>query len=87
MVFQPFSKNHLDILIEPLFVTFFPVCPVIFFNLNETLLLLSAEKSLMLLLSSKVGSSLYYCHKLPDVFEQISLCSIKFYIGSSKSIL
>ena len=27
------------------------------------------------------GSSLHYCHKIPDVFEQLSPYSIKMYIG------
>ena len=49
--------------------------------MNEILLLFLVGQSIVLLLLSKAGSSLYYCRKLPDVFEQASLCSIKLYIG------
>ena len=32
------------------------------------------------------GISLYYCHKLPDVFEYLLLYSIKLYIGITISM-
>ena len=59
-------------IISATFVPSFPFSPVIFcLNLNETLLLflLLAEKSMIFLLLSNTGSSLYYCHELPNVFE------------------
>ena len=31
------------------------------------------------------GSSLQYCHKLPEVFEKLSLYSVKLYIGITTS--
>ena len=37
-------------------------------------------------LSFKVGSSLQYCHKVRDVFEWLSLYSIKLYVGITKSV-
>ena len=56
-------------------------CPGIYcLNLKEILLLPLAEKSMILLLST-AGSSLWYYHKLPDVFEYALLYSIKLYMG------
>ena len=51
-----------------------PSLPVLFVNLN---LNLNYSESLILLF----GSPLQYCHKRPDVFEQLSVYSIKLYIS------
>ena len=52
--------RHLDISMESFFqqlVSLLPICPVIcYLNLNEILLLLSLEKSIMLSLPPKAGS-------------------------------
>ena len=37
-------------------------------------------------LLSRAGSSLYYCHILPDFFEKASIHSVKLYIGINISI-
>ena len=54
-----------------------------YLNLNAALLprKLTAAPALV-----KVGLSLYYCHKLPDVFELLSLYSIKLYISITTSV-
>ena len=78
-----FSKKLLKYIngtiISPSFVPSLPDCFVIFrLNLNKILLLLLlARKSIIFPKPLKAGSSLYYYHKLHDVFEYISLYSIK----------
>ena len=66
------SLNCLSILMAPLLQHFLvpsSVTRVIFcLNLNEALLS-EAWKLRTVSASVKVGSSLYYCHKRPDVFE------------------
>ena len=85
MVFQGFSKNYLDILMLLLFQCLLYHCflfPVIFpLRLRELLLLLSAGQSTTRSLLSKPRSSIQYCHKFLNVFECISLHSIKLYTG------
>ena len=47
-----------------------PGCPLIFLEkLNNPLLILASEKSIITPAVFKVGLSLYYWHNLPDVFE------------------
>ena len=63
--FQEFSKNYLDILMEPLL----SVWPVIFvLKLNESVALAPLKSAILPLLSTG-AISLQYCHRLPDVFE------------------
>ena len=51
-------------------VTTATVLPVTFcLNINEARLLLAAGKSAIASLASENDSSLWYCHKLPDVVE------------------
>ena len=40
-----------------------------FFILNKSVIALASVKSIIALLAPKAGSSLQYCHKIPDVFE------------------
>ena len=67
-VLQKVLKYFNGALILTFFVPPFPVLSAIFvLNLSEVLLLFSVEKSAISPLSFINGSSLYYCHKLPDV--------------------
>ena len=67
-VLQKVLKYFNGALILTFFVPPFPVLSAIFvLNLSEVLLLFSLEKSAISPLSFINGSSLYYCHKLPDV--------------------
>ena len=82
-VFQNLLKYFNGTLVLTFLALLFPVPPAIFvLKLNDALLLLSVGKSTL----SKYGLSLYYCHKLPDVFEYLSLYFIKLYIGISMSM-
>ena len=67
-VLQKVLKYFNGALILTFFVPPFRVLSAIFvLNLSEVLLLFSVEKSAISPLSFINGSSLYYCHKLPDV--------------------
>ena len=67
-VLQKVLKYFNGALILTFFVPLFPVLSAFFvLNLSEVLLLFSVEKSAISPLSFINGSSLYYCHKLPDV--------------------
>ena len=69
-VLQKLLRHFDGTIISTSFVPPFPVCPVICcLNLNEALFLLLVGKSIILPLLSRAGSSLWYCHKLPDVFK------------------
>ena len=47
-----------------------PLLPVVIsFDLNESIVALSAVKSTILSLASQADLSLQYCHKIPDIFE------------------
>ena len=59
---------------------------VFFFNLSKILLLSLAGKSIIRQILSKAGLSLYYFHKLPDVFEYTPLYYIKLYIDIDTSM-
>ena len=59
---------------------------VSFLNLSKILLLSLAEKSIIRRILSKAGLSLYYFHKLPDVFEYTPLYYIKLYIDIDTSM-
>ena len=62
------------------------VWPVIFvLILNESVVLVIVKSTILPLLFT-AGISLQNCHKLPDVFEQLKLYSIKLYIGITISI-
>ena len=64
---QKLLKYFNGAIILTFFVPLFPVEPVIFcLNLNETLF---PGKLARATASFKAGSSLLYCHKLPDVFQ------------------
>ena len=57
------------------------VIPVIFsLKLNESVAL-APLKIIILTSSFTAGISLQYCHRLPDVFEKLSLYYIKLYIN------
>ena len=75
MAFQKFSKNYFSVLMTPLpqqllYHNLLFHLNVFWLNLKEVLL---SGKLLITLLSLKDGSSLKYCHKLPDVLEWLSL--------------
>ena len=62
------------------------VWPVILVSkLNESVALAPLKLTISRLLFT-AGLSLQYYHKLPDVFEELSLYSIKLYIGITISI-
>ena len=68
-------------------MTSFPVLPVIFyFILNESVVELVSLKSAIASSSAKTGSFLQYCYRIADVFEKLSLYSIRLYIGITTSI-
>ena len=67
MTFQELLKYLNGTIVSTLFLPLAPVTPVVFCSeLNEALL---PRKLLAALASVKAGLSLYYYHKIPDVFE------------------
>ena len=77
-------QKLLNILMVPLIQHFvgIAVCLICYFFIyTQTIYyyLLTPVKYSMALAAVKDGSSLQYCHKLPDVFEQLSVYSIKLH--------
>ena len=70
-VLQKSLKYYNGTIISTYFLPPSAVSPVIFcLNLKEALLLLAAAEKLAIAPAFfRAGSSLMYCHKLPDVFE------------------
>ena len=73
--------------ISTLFVSSLSVSPVIFsLILNELVVASASLKSTFPLLAFTAGSSLPCCHKIPHVFEKLSLYSVKLSITTSMSL-
>ena len=80
-VFQKLLRYFNGTIISTFFVPLFPVWSVNFIlGSNESLVALALVKSAIAPLAT-AATFLQNCHKIPDVFEELSLYSIKLYIG------